>query len=74
MERQQWQLGWRSKTRSPFYKIDGVILYQPGIGGSKTNMYNDISLERLFMLCQKISDAELKQPPTKESWRKSNKT
>lgn len=59
---------------SPFYKIDGVILYQPGIGGSKTNISNDSSLERLFMLCQEISDAEFKQPPTKEAWKKSNKT
>lgn len=33
---------------------------------SKTNMSNDNSLERLFMLCQKISDDEFKQPPTKE--------
>jgi len=40
--------------------------------GSKTNMSNDSLLERLFMLCQKISDAEFKQPPTKEVWSKNN--
>lgn len=28
--------------------------------GSKTNMCNDSSLEMLFMLCQRISDAEFK--------------
>lgn len=36
-------------------------------------MSNDSSLERLFMLCQKISDAEFKQPPTKEVWSKTDK-
>lgn len=41
--------------------------------GSKTNMSNDSSLERLFMLCQKISDAEFKQLTTKEVWSKKNK-
>lgn len=41
--------------------------------GSKTNMSNDSSLERLFMLCQKISDAEFNQPPTQDVWSKNNK-
>lgn len=36
-------------------------------------MSNDSSLERLFMLCQKISDAEFKQLTTKEVWSKKNK-
>lgn len=65
--------GLEEENKGAFFRRLMALFYTSQVyRGSKTNTSNDSSLERLFMLRQRISDAEFKQPPTKEVWSKNN--